>query len=77
MKKRYSIPLILIGLMIILNITARLSRPFADFYVTRIFPYISDCISFISGLLPFSLGEMLAYRCFCCCSYSQRANAGK
>ncbi|MCR4638388.1 DUF3810 domain-containing protein [Ruminococcus sp.] len=59
MKKRYSIPLILIGLMIILNITARLSRPFADFYVTRIFPVISNCISFISGLLPFSLGEML------------------
>ena len=59
MKKRYSITLILIGLMIILNITARFSRPFADFYVTRIFPYTSDGISFISGLLPFSLGEML------------------
>ena len=59
MKKRYSVPLILIGLMIIINIIARFSRPFADFYVTKIFPHISNCISFISGLFPFSLGEML------------------
>ena len=59
MKKRYSVPLILIGLMIIINIIARFSRPFADFYVTKIFPHISDCISFVSGIFPFSLGEML------------------
>ena len=59
MKKRYSVPLLLIGLMIIINITARFCRPFADFYVTKIFPWISNCVSFISGLFPFSLGEML------------------
>lgn len=59
MKKRCSIPLILIVLMIIINIIARFSRPFADFYVTRIFPYISNAVSFISGLFPFSVGEML------------------
>ncbi|MBP5432655.1 DUF3810 domain-containing protein [Ruminococcus sp.] len=59
MKKRYSIPLSVIAIMIILNVIARLCRPFADFYVTKIFPYISSAISFVTGLLPFSLGEML------------------
>ena len=59
MKKRYSIPLVIIFLMIILNVIARFCRPFADFYVTHIFRYISNAVSFITGLLPFSLGEML------------------
>ena len=59
MKKRYSIPLIIIALMILLNVIARSCRPFADFYVTRIFPYISSAVSFVTGLLPFSLGEIL------------------
>ena len=59
MKKRYRIPLIIIALMIILNIIARFCRPFADFYAEHIFKYISSAISFITGLLPFSLGEML------------------
>ena len=59
MKKRYSIPLILILLMVLLNVLARFCRPFADFYVTEIFPYISTAVSFVTGLLPFSLGEML------------------
>lgn len=59
MKKRYGIPLILIGAMVLLNVLARFCRPFADFYVEKIFPYISAAVSFVSGLLPFSLGEML------------------
>lgn len=59
MKKRYSIPLIIAVLMLILNIIARFSTSFADFYVTKIFPYISNIFSFISGLLPFSLGEFM------------------
>ena len=59
MKKRYSIPLILIAMMVILNIIARFCHPFADFYVNNIFPYISTTVSFVTGLLPFSLGEML------------------
>lgn len=59
MKKRYSIPLIIIAVMILLNVIARLCRPFADFYTEKIFPYISAAVSFISGIFPFSLGEML------------------
>ncbi|MBO4523477.1 DUF3810 domain-containing protein [Ruminococcus sp.] len=59
MKNRYSIPLILIAIMVILNILARFCHPFADFYVNNIFPYISTAVSFVTGLLPFSLGEML------------------
>ena len=59
MKKRYSIPLILIAAMILLNIIARFSRGFADFYTEHIFHYISSGVSRVTGLLPFSLGEML------------------
>ena len=59
MKKRYSIPLIIIAIMVILNVISRFSRQFSDFYVSKIFPYISSAVSFVTGLLPFSLGEML------------------
>ena len=54
MKKRYSIPLILIAAMILLNIIARFSRAFADFYTEHIFRYISSGVSRVTGLLPFS-----------------------
>ncbi len=59
MKKRYSIPLVIIGVMVLLNVLARFCRPFADFYASRIFPHISAAISFVTGVFPFSLGEML------------------
>lgn len=59
MKKRYLIPLILIGLSAILTAAGRLSQPFADFYATNIFPYISTPYVFISGLFPFSVGEVM------------------
>ena len=58
-KKRYAVPLIIIFFMIVLNIAARLSTGFADFYVMKIFPAITNVLSFISGLLPFSLGETM------------------
>lgn len=61
MKKRYSIPLITIAVMVLLNVIARFCRPFADFYVAHIFKHISNCVSFLTGLLPFSLGEMLTF----------------
>lgn len=59
MKKRYSIPLIIIAVMVLLNAIARLSRHFADFYVTRIFPWLSVPVSFLTGLAPISVGELL------------------
>ena len=45
--------------MIIIHIIARLSTGFADFYVMNIFPAITNCFSFISGILPISLGEIM------------------
>lgn len=59
LKKRYTLPLLLIFLMAVIHIIARLSTRFADFYVTKIFPVITNVFSFISGLLPFSLGEIM------------------
>lgn len=58
-KKRYIIPLAVILLMVILNISARASRSFSDFYVLKIFPFITSPLSFISGLFPFSVGEIM------------------
>ncbi|MCR4796298.1 MAG: DUF3810 domain-containing protein [Ruminococcus sp.] len=59
MKKRYSIPLIIIGVMVVLNVISRFSTSFSDFYVKYIFHYISSAVSFVTGVFPFSLGEML------------------
>lgn len=59
MKKRYSVPLIILSVAVILNIISWLSTGFSDFYVINIFPYISIAFTFLSGLLPFSLGEMM------------------
>lgn len=59
MKKRYSIPLVIIGIMVILNVISRFSTAFCDFYVEKIFHYISGAVSRVTGVFPFSLGEML------------------
>lgn len=59
MKKRYLIPIIIVLLMAAVNLIARLSRSFSDFYVQKIFPVIGNCISFVTGLFPFSVGEIL------------------
>lgn len=45
--------------MVLLNVLSRLCRPFADFYTENIFPLFSNPISFIAGLFPFSIGEIL------------------
>lgn len=59
MKKRITIPLIIIVLSIILTVSGRLFRGFADFYADYIFPVISTPYVFFSGLLPISLGEIM------------------
>ena len=51
--------LIILALMAAANITAVLSTPAADFYMRYIFAPLSDIISEITGILPFSLGEIL------------------
>lgn len=59
LKKVLLIPLCIIGLMAVVYVTAMFSRSFSDFYVGNIFPYISTPFIFLSGLLPFSLGEIM------------------
>lgn len=59
LKKSISIPLIIILIMIVLNIIARLSKVFSDFYVRNVFPYLSNVFSFISGVFSFSVGEVM------------------
>ncbi len=58
-SKKYSVLIILCLIMVLVNILARLCSPFADFYAEKIFPYITVPFAFISGLLPFSVGEIL------------------
>ena len=38
--------------MVLLNVIAKLSTAFSDFYVTNIFPAITNALSFVSGILP-------------------------
>ena len=59
MKKRYLIPLMLIAASVLLTAAGRLSKGFADFYAENIFPYISAPYVYISGLVPFSVGEVM------------------
>ena len=59
MKKRYMIPLIITAMVIVLNIASWIFTSFSDFYVMHIFPYISIPFTFLSGLLPFSVGEIM------------------
>lgn len=59
MKKRFLIPLIIIALSVVLTVTGRISKEFADFYADNIFSIISTPYSFISGFIPISLGELM------------------
>ncbi|MBQ8623698.1 MAG: DUF3810 domain-containing protein [Oscillospiraceae bacterium] len=45
--------------MLLLNMIARLSHSFSDFYVQKIFPVISLPLMRLSDLFPFALGEWL------------------
>ncbi len=45
--------------MILLNVIARISEPFSDFYVQNVFPIISLPLMWLSGLFPFAVGEWL------------------
>ncbi|MDE6426641.1 MAG: DUF3810 domain-containing protein [Ruminococcus sp.] len=58
MRKRYSVLIIICLFMVLLNVLSRLCSPFADFYTERIFPLFSNPVSFLTGLLPFSVGEI-------------------
>lgn len=64
-KRKLWIPALLVFLSVILNILARLSRGFSDFYVNRIFPVWVETYGRFTGLFPFSVGEWLLYLAVC------------
>ncbi len=62
-QKRYIIMIAIAVVMILINIVARLSASFSDFYLDHIFPIISTPFAFLTGLFPFSVGELFIILC--------------
>ncbi len=50
---------VICGVMFLLNLLARSSRSFSDWYVQTLFPVFSGIWSHVSGVFPFSVGELL------------------
>ncbi|MBP0957749.1 MAG: DUF3810 domain-containing protein [Oscillospiraceae bacterium] len=59
LSKNFIAMLIILALSAAANITAVLSTSAADLYMRHIFAPLSDIISTVTGILPFSLGEIL------------------
>lgn len=57
-KRRYLYIAILAG-VILLNITAWLSTPFCDFYISKVFPIWVNTYGRFMALFPFSVGELM------------------
>ena len=51
--------LVIFVLMLLINLIARLSTGFSDFYVQKIYPVISTPFIRLSGLFGFSVGEVM------------------
>ena len=66
MKKwKRIIPAVLMILAVLLNITARFSKTFANFYVNHIFPLWVETYGRITGIFSFSVGEWMLYLAVC------------
>ncbi|MCL2051883.1 MAG: DUF3810 domain-containing protein [Lachnospiraceae bacterium] len=63
-KMRNHIPIMIILLAVLLNIIARLSVRFSDFYVARIYPLIVETYGRLMSIFPFSVGEIMIYSAF-------------
>ena len=61
MKRRISAVIMgaVCAVMLVLNLLAWCSRAFSDWYVQHVFPFFSGLWSRVSGVFPFSLGEVL------------------
>lgn len=61
MKTRVSVGAmcIICWIMLLLNFISRCSRTFSDWYIQYIFPSLSGFASRITGIFPFSVGEVL------------------
>ncbi len=57
--KRFRLFWLLLLLSAALNLLSWKSRFFSDFYVSRIFPYVTAPLSRFTAVLPFSLGECM------------------
>lgn len=55
------IPTYLFLIALLLNIVARSSTSFSDFYISHIFPIWEETYGRLTGLFPFSVGELLLY----------------
>lgn len=64
-KRKLWIPMILILFSVGLNILARLSKGFSDFYVNHIFPLWVKTYGRLTGLFSFSVGEWMLYLAVC------------
>lgn len=60
-KRKVGIPLVLILTAILLNVIARVSPEFAEYYVNNIFPLWVESYGRFSGEFSFSIGEILLY----------------
>lgn len=59
-KRRYLyIYIAILAGVILLNITAWLSTPFCDFYISKIFPIWVNTYGRFTALFPFSVGELM------------------
>ncbi|MCD7847625.1 MAG: DUF3810 domain-containing protein [Oscillospiraceae bacterium] len=59
LKKSDIVLIAVFVLAILFNVIARLSTTISDFYVQKIYPVISTPFIWLSGLFPFSVGEVM------------------
>ena len=60
-ERKIRIPIWFIFISVLLNVIARVSPQFAQYYVNYIFPLWVESYGRVSGLCPFSVGEMMLY----------------
>lgn len=60
-ERKIRIPICFIFIAVLLNVIARVSPQFAQYYVNHIFPLWVESYGRVTGLFPFSVGEMMIY----------------
>ena len=60
-ERKIRIPIWFIFIAVLLNVIARVSSQFAQYYVNHIFPLWVESYGRVTGLFPFSVGEMMLY----------------
>ncbi len=60
-ERKIRIPIWFILISVLLNLIARVSPQFAQYYVNHIFPLWVESYGRVTGLFPFSVGEMMLY----------------